>query len=243
MEKKIDEILLKLDKLDVIQADVKDLKEVSNNNSEKISDLTRKNESLDARINILEKQLKKRNLIFNGLPDNISYNLALEKNISSIVGEQLNIQLVESEIEECFRLGKISGNQNNPTYCRPVLVAFRSVHTRNHILKNRTKFKGTKIFINEDLSTQERQDHKEMVKLMKKHRQDGYEVKIIRNKLHIINQQTEKDNNENKRGRDRVSSEDTPTKPTQLRKQIKPNIPNSTKTRDKGTLDSFLVAP
>lgn len=56
MENKLDEILIKLKKLDEIQADRKQIKEVSNNNTVKISELTRKIESQNSIINKLAQQ-------------------------------------------------------------------------------------------------------------------------------------------------------------------------------------------
>lgn len=82
-----------------------------------------------------------------------------------------------------------------------------------------------------------------MLKATKKYKEESYNVKIARNKLQISSKQStkmDKKNGTNKRSRDRVLSEDTPTKLIQQRKHSKSTPSSLSQSKDKGTLDNFL---
>lgn len=87
--------------------------------------------------------MKKRNLIFHALLDNVP-----------LIKYYLNL---ETDIEEYYRLGKNDIQNTNSSYCRLVLVGFTAVNTRNIIIKSRSKLRGSKILMNVDLTTKERQ--------------------------------------------------------------------------------------
>lgn len=95
-------------------------------------------------------------------------------------------------------------NTNVASANRMLLVAFTSAKTRNSV--KRMMYKGTNIYINENLPIKERQKT-DVVKLLREYKEDGVQAKIIRNRIQIVKADLRENWNTNKRGWCRVSSE------------------------------------
>lgn len=102
-------------------------------------------------MNYLAKQIKRRNLVITGIPEGENNNNELQSAIITFLKDNLICNLEDAHIENAGCLG--SGHNN---YKRPILLMLYSMRHRNEILKNKFKLKGSPIYINEELTLQER---------------------------------------------------------------------------------------
>ncbi|KAK9871588.1 hypothetical protein WA026_012968 [Henosepilachna vigintioctopunctata] len=132
-----------LSKLDILQ--------------QKIREVEEENTSLKARIEKLEKQSRRKNLIVFGLnkkPEDITL-----KSVCETLGPLLNEDISERDITDLYPLGR---NQN----C-PVKLELRSTFKKRSLLAKGKNLKGTNIAISLDLTDLERQENK----ILRKHLQ------------------------------------------------------------------------
>lgn len=130
----------------------------------------------------LEKSIKKRNLVFLGLKEEVNRKADLKALVISTIKEYLNINVNDHDIEDAYRIG---GKTNNT---RPVLVSFSNLNVKNSIFTKRTSLKKTNIFINMDLYKEDYLKRKELAMKVKEHKAEDRNAKIIQNKIQIINE-------------------------------------------------------
>uniref|UniRef100_A0A6M2CRQ2 Putative endonuclease-reverse transcriptase n=1 Tax=Rhipicephalus microplus TaxID=6941 RepID=A0A6M2CRQ2_RHIMP len=106
-------------------------------------------QTLEARFDDAENRSQRNNLIFYGLPDtNHSETFSeSEELIVSLCSKHLNIKIDTKEVERAHRLGR-----HKPGQHRPVIVKFTSFKTKETILSNGKKLKGTTHEIGQDFS-------------------------------------------------------------------------------------------
>uniref|UniRef100_L7LVD0 Putative tick transposon n=1 Tax=Rhipicephalus pulchellus TaxID=72859 RepID=L7LVD0_RHIPC len=103
---------------------------------------------LESRFDDAENRSRRNNLIFYGIPDSTSEPRAHpEETIIQLCSERLNISLDTKEIERAHRLGRYNTGRN-----RPIIVRFSAFKTKEAILTNARKLKGTTYSIGEDFS-------------------------------------------------------------------------------------------
>ena len=104
--------------------------------------------NLPSRTMKLEDDSRKKNIRINGLPE-----VASETSEQTLVKVQEVIKsklgLDHKQVISAYRTGKLDPSSSKP---RMVLARFSTMDNRTTCLKNSTKLKGTKIFINEDVS-------------------------------------------------------------------------------------------
>lgn len=116
------------------------LKEYSN----KVSSLEEKFEFAMSKIDDLEQKARSRTLRVYGLVSR-SLPQAIEE-ISMVCSSKLNIKVTSQDIENSYFL-KQPKNRNGA-----LIVNFTSERLRNNIYSNKSKFKGTKVVVKEDLA-------------------------------------------------------------------------------------------
>lgn len=84
------------------------------------------------------------------------------------------------ELTNVYRIGKKKTNSH-----RPILVEFFSANRRKEVVAKRTLLKGSKIFINEDLTTEEREERKVLLKALQQARSSNKQCYIKNNSLVI----------------------------------------------------------
>lgn len=147
---------------------------------EQIRFLESENLSLRQKLRSIERKSLKYNLIVYGLAETgRNNNLDTRKQIEALFLDKLEIDLDPYDIRNCYRLGQ------NTEKTRPILVEFLSNFTRSVILRNRTKLKGTKIFIQEDLTFEDRQERKILVEKLKEAKEKNIPAILKGNKLVI----------------------------------------------------------
>jgi len=127
----------------------------------------------------LEEKDKKKNIVVYGIPENNpeKYN-DLELLITNL-GSKLGMVF---DFDHAFRLGKNKGTG------RPILIRLMRTRDKFRIFENRSKLKGTNIYINEDLTESERKKNSLLLKKAKELRQSNpYSKTIIRTGKLIFN--------------------------------------------------------
>lgn len=127
-------------------------KEIDSQKSENLKlleQLERNSVAADERINDLEQYGRRNNIRINGIPE--AGEESPEKT-SKVVIETLNryienLDLKREEIDIAHRLGKKKEGRH-----RQIILKFQSRMKRDTVLNNRKVFKGSDIFVNEDLT-------------------------------------------------------------------------------------------
>lgn len=177
---------------------------------EKLIEILEENKHLKSKVNILEKKVefleeekRKNNLILFGVKES-EWNGSLIEDIKIIIEKETNINIQPHEINKAYRIG-IKGK-----YARPLLVSFTSTWKRNLILRCKNKFTPG-FYIKEDFSKAILEERKKLIPLLIQEREKGKIAYLKKDKLIVKDKM---DSNDAKRKRDQV---DSPNKsPTQL---------------------------
>lgn len=102
--------------------------------------------SLQARMNYYEKNLRRNNLRIYGLAIDKSENL--ESTIIKTINSRMKLNLVTEDIEECYRSGYNTGGRKE---AGDIILKLREYKVKKVITENRKLLKGTQIVIAEDL--------------------------------------------------------------------------------------------
>ena len=97
-----------------------------------------KNKEIEDKLNILDRNLKMRNLIIHGIEDGEKAFFLLEAKIIKLIKEKIQYDININQIDYIKRVG-----QANEEKVRPVLICFLALRVKNIILKNKSKLKGT----------------------------------------------------------------------------------------------------
>lgn len=201
---------------------------VSKSMDEKLAALLEENKSLKQelatmkqKLNFLENEKKKTNLIFYGVSE-AEKNYQLIDYVTKIIEKETNIPIQPYEINKAYRLGSKGIN------ARPILVSFTTTWKRNQIFKNK-KNCSPGIHIKEDFSKETLERRRELIPRMLQERQKGKIAYIIKDKL-IVN--GKKEDNIVEKKRDQVES------PHKSPNQVPTSAP---KKLNKVNLDSFVT--
>ena len=143
---------------------------IHENRPEEFQDIQAKLESLTARQNLLksqrEKEQRKLNVILGNVPEDLSESHEqLHHKVKGIFQESLRSECSPNYVT---RLGKKDSSRN-----RLVLVKLSTNEEKMQLLQNAKYLRGTNLFIAEDLSKEDREKRRILVKEMKKERQNG----------------------------------------------------------------------
>ncbi|CAH2096389.1 unnamed protein product [Euphydryas editha] len=151
----------------------------------KTNQLEQKIEAQQKTIDFIDKQMRKRNIIFFGVPE-------LEKNyedllrvILEVINEKMNVICQNWEIETVARLGKNKGK------IRPVVVTMTTTSRKLQILKNRKALENTSMYIKEDYTPAVLQKRKELQGELQRRRLSGEKVMLRHDK--IVNFKSQKE--------------------------------------------------
>jgi hypothetical protein len=117
---------------------------------DKVCKLERQLHSVKMELEKTQSELRKKNILVEGIPEKDK-----EKwNDTEVLIEQLFNQLGLSGspiIDDCFRIGTYK-----PGKIRPILLKFVRFKDKKLVMENRNKLKGTKIYLNDDLTKDQR---------------------------------------------------------------------------------------
>lgn len=145
----------------------------------RINTLTKSFENVEIRCLALDRTLRKNNILIFGLKVPSSGNL-LNFTLNKL-NELLGVELQESDINNIYQLKSEA--------IAPIKIEFVTFLKKNLVIKNRTKLKGSKIFIEHDLCPEDRQDQKILTHHLKEARSKNYLAKI-KGKTLIVNNET-----------------------------------------------------
>lgn len=142
------------------------------------------NEQIDyqnIRISWLEREVRKRNLIFHGINEEPNENfLILEEVLINCINNTLKVNCKIEVVDFIRRIGM--RKENKP---RPIVVGFISWRIKNLIFRNKNKLQGTNVFITEDFPKQVLQIRRELHPKLIEARKEGKYAIIRYDKLII----------------------------------------------------------
>ncbi|KAF6216943.1 hypothetical protein GE061_001294 [Apolygus lucorum] len=146
---KLDQILTKLEKLDVLEMKIDD---VSTSLKDDVKKIESKLDAQGARVIQLERQVRKRNLILMGMSER---SQGVEDDLSGVVDliqNGMRISCSPDDIEDLYRLGKPTVGKN-----RPICFELKTLALKRQILAARALLSGSNMTIKEDLPPEERE--------------------------------------------------------------------------------------
>ena len=199
-------VMKKLEKVDNIKTDVREIKKSLEFAHAEIVDLKKENESMkvnqaktEERIETLERErnafrdkvidLQARsmrdNLLFFNMPE------SKDENTTEMIHEMLETKLgiedarAKVKIDRSHRIGKKRAGNNKP---RPIVVKFNSHQDKEFVRINARKLKGTKIGVAEQSSEEIGSVRKTLYPELMKAKAEGEKAVMVRDKLYIEGQ-------------------------------------------------------
>lgn len=144
----------------------------------KVRKLEEENNSLQSKVENLEREIKKKNLIIFGLKTprtNLSVELLCEK-----INNLLNVKISVSDISGFQFLGQAENS--------PLKIEFQTQATKSFLLRHGRNLKGKNISISSDLTKHQLEERKILTHFLKLEREKNSSKSYIRgNKLYINN--------------------------------------------------------
>lgn len=125
---------------------------------------------LENQADYLENQSRRNNLHFSGIPEDAKESWDdTENKVAMIVKKQMGVT-EKLAIERAHRIGNSKRDDKRP---RGVVVKFTSYKSRELVLKNASKLKGTQIYVREDVSERVLARRNEQMGKLKEARSQG----------------------------------------------------------------------
>lgn len=166
----------------LMEQNIKD--SINNNIDEKFNLIEAKTKQLEIKIdqqqktiNYLEKQVRRKNVIFFGIDEKEKGYDNLLSIILDIINNNLEINCQKWEIENVNRIGKYTGK------ARPVVVTLTTTLKKIEILKKGKKLSNTNIYLKEDFPPSVLQKRKELQEELERERQAGKRVVLRYDKI------------------------------------------------------------
>uniref|UniRef100_A0A1Y1K306 Uncharacterized protein n=1 Tax=Photinus pyralis TaxID=7054 RepID=A0A1Y1K306_PHOPY len=136
----------------------------------------------DRKIDSLEREIRRKNIIIKGVEDIINERAEDTRDKVTKLMQDIGVEMDEkNDIDEIRRIGKFK-NQ----YKRPIIIKLTSGMKKTQILHSSKNLKGSNIWIDEDYSREILEERKMLIPHMKEAKQKGYKTQMKYNKL-IIN--------------------------------------------------------
>lgn len=143
----------------------------------KTKQLETKIEQQQKTIEILDKQLRRKNIIFFGIEEKEMGYESLLSIVLNIINNEMEIPCQKWEIEHVNRMGKNSGK------VRPVVVTITTTSRKIELLKKKRSLDGTNIYLKEDFSPSVLQKRRELQEDLKRERESGKKVALRYDKI------------------------------------------------------------
>lgn len=144
-------------------------------------------ENLEKKVEYLEREKKRNNIIIHGLKEEEKSVLELFLNLKKCFFDGMHITLEEFEINKIHRIGKL----NNGEKPRPILVSFVSEWKKTEVMRNKKKLK--ELYIMEDFSKETLEKRKALQPKLMEERKKGNFAYIKYDKLIIKDNSNSKD--------------------------------------------------
>jgi hypothetical protein len=144
---------------------------------QEISELKKSNNVMQDKIDQLENENRKNNIVVFGLVENEGNDSFEDFRI--LAETKLDVVISKEEVDQAYRIGNLRGQ-------RPIMICFSQYKSKITIMQNVGKLKGSQISISDDLTPKARTIKKRLLKCAKEARDFGYKVKM-RDRALIIN--------------------------------------------------------
>ena len=151
--------------------------DVLNSNLERFEE---ENRNLARRVHLLEQRHRKNNLVVFGLEEG-SDPVA---EAVTLIRDRLGFDLSDNNINNAVRIGR-KDNAGSGGKSRPLLIELVTFRCKQAIFKEKSKLKGTGIFISRDQSREEREKARLLTAHLKAARGQGYFAKVRNNQVQI----------------------------------------------------------
>lgn len=169
-EKKIDSCVLEIN---VLKEKVKIVEE---ENKQLVQITTR----LEGKIDQLENQSRRNNIVIYGIPEIQDENWEkTEKLLLNFVREMLKIELEQYSVERAYRLGYAKNMK------RPIIAKLNNFKTKDLIMKNAKFLKNTEFAISEDYSQKVKDERSQLKPLINIAKEQGKRAFLSFNKISI----------------------------------------------------------
>lgn len=136
----------------------------------------------EEKIASLERDIRRKNLVIKGIPDNESEHFEQTTEKVAKICETLGVDFKpENDLDEARRLGRPATDKQ-----RPVLLKLTTMNKKMEILAKTRALKGTNIWIDEDFPKDIQEERKLLIPKLKEARSKGHKAQLKYNKL-IIN--------------------------------------------------------
>lgn len=148
-------------------------------------------EVLERKIDQLEKEKKKNNLLIFGIEEEEESTLGLLEIVQNTIKSDLEISLETKDVSRIHRIGAIKENK-----IRPVLITFTDTWKRREILKKKRSLK--QVYVTEDFPKEVLEKRKELQIKVKEERAKGniaylsYD-KIVVKEGHLVKEKRKRD--------------------------------------------------
>lgn len=190
---------------------------------QKHTEIEKKLETQENRIDIIEREIRKKNLVFFGITESETNYYELLSLVRRMINENMNIECNNYDISCVRRLGRKSDRT------RPVVISFQTMEMKIKIMKNKKSLEGTDWYIKEDYPPKILQKRKELQVEVTKQREQGLKAVIKYDKIVILKDNTSSDKNEIKGNNKRRLSE-TPENKKVERKSNYKQLPKKNKS-------------
>lgn len=135
----------------------------------------------EVKITNLEREVRRRNLVFKGVPEKERETIEETMNTTIKICESLGVKLNPAvDVDEVKRLGRPEADKQ-----RPVLVKLTATNRKFEILKKAKGLKGSNVWIDEDYSKEIQEERKLLIPILKEARSKGHKAQLKYNKLVI----------------------------------------------------------
>lgn len=136
-------------------------------------------DTMESKVEFLERQLKKNNIIYFGIDEaNEETPNQLEQKALDVMSDKMQVNIKSDDIANVYRIGKRNGR-----FPRPVFIALANYKKKAEIIANRSKLRGTDIFVNDDLTPKQRETRKNLQQHARRLREEGKRVSIRAEKI------------------------------------------------------------
>lgn len=184
--------------------------------------------NLEQRISILEKEKRKKNLVFFGIEEKGKKELELVDFVKEIL-EDSGTHIDSQEISNIHRIG--TNSEKN----RPIIISLTTSWKKHLILKNKRNLPKN-VFVNEDYPKEVLETRKQLKPQLEEERKNGNIAFIKYDKL-IVKKQT----NSNREKRKRETPTGSPSTPTPSQK--KSNMKNENIVTQPPSINKEVLKP
>lgn len=205
----------------------------------KYAELEKTVEKQEERLDMIEKQLRKKNLVFFGVEETEKNYEALELNLVKIINDKMKVPCSPSEVESVRRIGK---RGDKP---RPIVLTLTTTGKKLQILKRKKTLDDSTYYIKEDFPAKILNIRKELQEELNKKREEGTNAVLRYDKIIILERKTPtqaKRQNNNKRNLSESPEKVDSMQVYEERKKEEEGNNNQPKKKNKRDIKTYLTS-